>query len=81
MAQGATKVAVTLSGTGFEIGAKLKGPAGVTFTNVDVVNATTMKAKATIAATATVAVAVALAVTNNAAAGYGKATAKLFTIT
>ncbi len=81
LAQGATKVPVTLSGTGFATGAKVKGPAGVTFTNVVVVNATTINATATVSATATVGTNLAVTVTNNAAAGYGKATADLLTIT
>ena len=81
LAKGAKKVPVTLSGTGFATGAKVKGPAGATFTNVVVVNATTITAIATVSSTATVGTNLAVTVTNNAAAGYGKARADLLTIT
>jgi hypothetical protein len=81
LAKGAKKVPVTLSGTGFATGAKVKGPAGVTFTNVVVVNATTITATATVSSTATVGTHQAVTITNNAAAGYGKATAKILTVT
>ena len=81
LAKGAKKVPVTLSRTGFATGAKVKGPAEATFTNVVVVNATTITAIATVSSTATVGTNLAVTVTNNAAARYGKAHADLLTIT
>jgi hypothetical protein len=72
---------VPLSGTGFATGAKLKGPTGVSFGKAVVVDATTITAKATVSSAATVGTGLAVTVTNDAAAGYGTATAKLLTIT
>jgi hypothetical protein len=52
LARGSKKVPVMLTGTGFATGAKLKGPTGVTFATVVVVDATTITAKATVSSTA-----------------------------
>jgi hypothetical protein len=72
---------VTLTGSGFVIGAKVTGPTGVTFTNVAVVNSTTITATMTVSPTATTGSNLAVTVKNNAAAGYGKVTASTLSIT
>jgi flagellar basal body rod protein FlgF len=78
---GKTNVTVHLTGTHFVAGATITGPSGTTFTNVVVVNSTTMTALLTVSATATLGTKLPVTVANNATAGYGMATAKLLTIT
>ncbi len=56
-------------------------PDRVTFTKVVVVDATTITAKATVSSSATLGTALAVTATDDDAAGYGTATAKLLTIT
>ena len=72
---------VTVTGTGFATGAKVTGPKGVTFSSVVVVNSTTITATMKVSATATTGSNLGVTVTNDAAAGYGKATAGLLSIT
>jgi hypothetical protein len=81
VARGSTKVPVTLTGTGFATGAEPKGPSGVGFSSVVVVDATTITANMTVAATATPGTNLPVTVTNDAAAGHGKVTANVVTIT
>lgn len=76
-----TTTPVTITGTGFAAGAKLKGPTGVVFSKIDVVNSTTIDATMTVFDTATVGTDEPVTVTNNATAGYGKATGDVLTIT
>jgi hypothetical protein len=76
-----TTTSVTLKGSGFVAGATSTGPTGVTFTKITVVNATTITATMKIAATAHTGTGLAVTVTNNAAAGYRKATKTVLTIT
>jgi hypothetical protein len=79
-AHGST-TSVTLTGTGFATGVKVSGPSGVTFSTVVVVNATTITASMKVAATATPGTNLAVTITNTAAAGYGKATGNVLSIT
>lgn len=79
-AQGST-TSVTLTGSGFAVGATVKGPTGVTFTKITVVNPTTITATMKIAATAPTGTGLKVTVTNNAQGGYGKATGDVLTIT
>jgi hypothetical protein len=72
---------LTITGTGFAAGARVRGPTGVTFTGVDVVGPTSITATMTVSATAPTGAGLAVTVANNAAGGYGKATANLLTIT
>jgi hypothetical protein len=76
-----TTTSVTVTGTGFATGVKVTGPKGVTFSNVVVVNSTTITAKMKVATTAATGTGLDVTVTNNAAAGYGKATNGVLTIT
>jgi hypothetical protein len=76
-----TSTPVTLTGTGFAPGAQLKAPKGVTFTQVTVVNSTTITATMKVSATAPTGTNLAVTVTNNAAAGYGHDTGKILTVT
>jgi hypothetical protein len=78
--QGSTTNA-TLTGTGFAAGAKVTGPKGVTFSNVIVVNSTTLAATMKVSATATTGTNLSVTVTNDAVGGYGKVTAGVLTIT
>ena len=80
VAHGST-TSVTVTGTGFATGVKLMGPSGVTFSKVVVVNSTTITATMKVSATATPGTNLAVTVTNNAAAGYGKATGNVLSIT
>ena len=70
-----------MTGTGFASGATLKGPSGVKFTKLVVVNSTTITATMTVSATAPTGTDLPVTVTNNATAGYGKVTAHIFSIT
>ena len=72
---------VTLTGTGFVVGAKVAGPTGVTFTNIHVVSTTTITATMTVSDSAPTGTDLAISVTNNAAAGYGKAKDDVLDIT
>lgn len=72
---------VTISGTGFAPGARLTGPSGVTFSTLTAVNSTTIIATMTVSAAATIGTSLPVTVSNDAAAGYGKATARVLTIT
>ena len=72
---------VTLTGTGFVVGAKVAGPTGVTFTNIHVVSTTTITATMTVSDSAPTGTDLAISVTNNAAAGYGKAKDDVLTVT
>jgi hypothetical protein len=76
-----TTTSVTLTGSGYTSGATVKGPSGVTFTNVTVVNSTTITATMKITATAPTGNSLAVTVANNAAGGYGKAVGSVLTIT
>jgi hypothetical protein len=77
--QGST-TAVTVMGTGFAPGAGLTGPKGVTFTNIKVVSSTKITATMTVATTTLPGTDLAITVKNKSTAGYGKATAKLLTV-
>jgi hypothetical protein len=79
-AQG-TNTSITLTGTGFAAGASLKGPGGVTFANVQVVNSSTITATMQTSATAPTGTNLPVAVTNDAAAGYGTAIGNVLTVT
>jgi hypothetical protein len=72
---------VTLTRTGFVIGAKVSGPTGVTFTHITVVNSNTIAATMKVSATATTGTDLPVMVANNATAGYGKATADVLSVT
>ena len=72
---------VTLGGSGFASGATLKGPSGVTFTNVVVVNSTTITATMKVTSSAPTGSHLSVTVTNDAAAGYGKVMSGILTIT
>jgi hypothetical protein len=72
---------VTLMGAGFASGATLKGPSGVTFTNIVVTSSTTITATMKVTATAPKGSDLTVTVTNDAASGYGKATSDLLNIT
>ena len=81
VARGSTNVPATLTGTGFATGATLKGPSGVSFNTVVVVNATTITARVTVSAGATTGNNLPVTVTNSIAAGHGNVTANVLTIT
>jgi hypothetical protein len=70
LGRGASGIAVTVTGTGFVTGAKV-AVAGITFSSVSVVNATTITAKAKVASTAAVGAAT---VTLTDSAGSGSCT-------
>ena len=72
---------VTLTGTGFMPGAAVTGPAQVTFTNVVVVNSTTITADLTIGATATRGTLRKITVTNSVAGGSATCSGKVLEIT
>jgi hypothetical protein len=76
-----SSTAVTLTGTGFVSGAKVTGPKGVTFSKVKVVHPTTLTATMTVTSTAKKGTDEDVTVANDAAAGYGKATGGVLTIT
>ena len=71
---------VTVTGTGFAVGAKLLGPSGVTFTNVTVTVPTTIAATATVSVTAPTGANLPIRVRNSAAGGYGSGTANALSI-
>ncbi len=75
-----TTTAVNLAGTGFATGATLTGPKGVTFTKVVVTSSTTITATMKVSATAPTGSNLSVTVTNDAAAGYGKVTGNILTI-
>jgi hypothetical protein len=77
--QGTSK-SVTLTGTGFASGAKIKGPTGVTFSTVKVKSATSITAKVTVAVSAPTGTGLAVTVTNSAAGGFGTVTQDLLTV-
>jgi polyvinyl alcohol dehydrogenase (cytochrome) len=72
---------VTLTGTGFAVGASVKGPRGVTFSACTVVGSTTITATMTVSATVAPGSALPVTVTNDAAAGHGTVLAMLLTVT
>ena len=72
---------VTLSGTEFASGAKITGPKGVTFSMVNVVNSSTITATMKVSGSATTGSDLSVSATNDTAAGYGKASAGVLTIT
>jgi hypothetical protein len=72
---------VTLTGTGIGPGADIKGPSGVTFRKVDVINSTTVDAMMNVKTTATTGTNLPVTLTNSADAGSGKVTSDLLTIT
>jgi hypothetical protein len=76
-----SSTSVTITGNGFVAGATVKGPSKVTFTNIVVVNSTTITATMTISAKAAVGTNLPITVTNSSAGGYGKATGDVLTIT
>jgi hypothetical protein len=78
-ARGAT-YSVTVTGSGFVAGAKLTGPAGVTFDAVVVTNASTITAEMTIIPTMSTG-AKAIVVTNPASAGFGSFYSSILTVT
>jgi hypothetical protein len=80
VAPGTTK-SVVISGTGFATGATLKGPSGVTFSKIVIVNSTTITASMKVASTATAGSNLAITMTNSEAAGFGKAVGDVLTIT
>jgi hypothetical protein len=80
-ARGSTTTLVKVTGTGFAAGPKVTGPKGVTFSKVKFVNSTTITATMTVSSTATTGTNLGVTVTNNATAGYGKATKGVLTIT
>jgi hypothetical protein len=71
----------TITGSGFVAGLKLKGPTGVTFTNIVVVNSTTITVTMKAAATAPAGTNLPITVTDSAAGGYATATGDALTIT
>ena len=71
----------TITGSGFVAGLKLKGPTGVTFTKIVVVNSTTITVSIKAAATAPAGTNLAVTVTDSAAGGYATATGDVLTIT
>jgi hypothetical protein len=72
---------LSITGTGFAPGAKVRGPTGVSFTAIAVVSPTSITATMTVSATASSGGNLAITVANDPAGGYGKATADLLTIT
>ena len=74
-------VSATITGTGFATGLKLKGPKGVTFSNIKVVSSTSITATMKVSSTAAAGSNLPVTVTNPAAAGYGVATGDVLTIT
>jgi hypothetical protein len=75
-----TSTPVSLTGTGFAIGAALTGPTGVTFSMVTAQSATSITATMTVSATATIGTNLAVTVQNSAATGAGKVTSKLLAV-
>jgi hypothetical protein len=76
-----TTVSVTVTGTGFAAGAILQGPSGVTFSNITVVNSTTITATMKVASAAPLGSNLGVKAINPAAGGYGTATANVLTVT
>lgn len=72
---------VTLSGSGFGAGAQLKGPSGVVFSQIKVVNSSTIDATMTVISSATPGTNLPVRVKNTVPEGDGQAMAKLLTIT
>ena len=75
-----TTTSATLTGSGFATGLTVKGPTGVTFKHVTAVNSTTITASMKVDATAPTGAGLPITVTN-AAAGGGKATGAILSIT
>ncbi len=71
---------VTLTGTGFATGATVTVPTGTFVANTTVVNSTTITTTLHVNATATPGTGLTMGVSNPGSAGYGKATAALFSI-
>jgi hypothetical protein len=72
---------VTITGTGFVSGATVTGPTGVKFSKVKVVSSTKITATVTVASSAKAGKNLTVTVTNNVAAGGGRGTGKVLTIT
>jgi hypothetical protein len=73
--------AMTITGTGFAAGARISGPKGVTFSSVVVDHSTTITATMKVAATTATGTKLKVTVTNDASAGYGKASKGVLKIT
>ncbi|MFL6238288.1 MAG: beta strand repeat-containing protein [Actinomycetes bacterium] len=82
VARGSSNIAVTITGTNFTGGTpKIVGPKGTTWTNVVIVNSTTITATLAVSSTATTGSNQAVTVTETAAVGSGASTFNGLTIT
>ena len=76
-----TSTSVTIKGTGFVSGATVKGPSGVTFSEVKVVSSTKITATVKVASSAKAGKNLTVTVTNSVAGGGARGTGKVLTIT